>query len=115
MESSRSPHRAAAMRSALTDDEADHVMANVFLEHRRWCDASCGPRPGAAIALHWACACTGCIAGRLTWEEFSAWQAREAQRDLTPFIDDAPSPQPLTLAQRLADYKHQKHTRGSKP
>lgn len=94
------------MRSDLTDDEADLVMANIPPEHRRWCMASCGPMPGAPAAKY-GCACIGCIGGALSWDEFAAWWARESQREPTLWINELPVHAP-TLSERLDAYKAKK-------
>lgn len=90
----------------LTDDEADTVMANIHPEYRRWCDASCGTPPGKPI-IDWACCCVGCIYGALSWEDFVAWQEREANREPTPYID-CREQRVLTLAERLEAFKAKK-------
>lgn len=98
------------MRDHLTPDEADHVMANIHPASRRWCIVGCGLRPTddpALLPSTMGCACSGCIYRALTWDEFEAWEAREAQREPTPHIDWE-EPQPLDLWQRLASYKHRK-------
>lgn len=97
-------------RSELTQDEVDAVMANIHPASRRWCIASCGPRPGIDVGElpFFGCACTGCISGALSWEDFAAWEAREALGEPTPYIDfpdPPPPPPPPTLQERLAAYK----------
>lgn len=96
-------------RSTLTDEEVDTAMANIPPENRQWCSASCGPKPGEAYEdwADWQCACSGCIHGELSWQEFVAWQEREARLGATPYIpwDDLPAPKLPTLAERLAIYK----------
>src|SRR5579872_3564730 len=88
----------------LTDDEVDLVMANIYPENRRWC----GPKPGDPASGVW-CACIGCINGTLSWEDFSAWQERESQREPTPYIDGCRiEPRKLTLQERLEAYKAKK-------
>lgn len=102
------------MARELTDDEADTVMANIHPWNRRWCVASCGPRPGDDVELlkGYACACMGCIQGQLSWEDFAAWEERERSREPTPYIDssNAPEPRKLTLAERLEAYKRSKRS-----
>jgi len=92
----------------LTPAQADLVMANIFPEHRRWCPASCGWPPGE-MPINFGCACIGCIYGALSWEDWRAWQEREAQRDPTPYILNQPVSDPPTLMERLAAYKVDKH------
>ncbi len=85
----------------LADDEVDAVMANIYPAHRRWCPVSCDPIPGQVM---WSCACTGCIYGALSWEDFSAWEEREKLREPTPYVDSLERT-PLTLTQRLEAFK----------
>lgn len=88
-------------------------MANIHPWSRRWCSASCGPRPDDNLeALKgFGCACSGCIQGMLSWEDFHAWEVREAQREPTPYVDDPPEPTKLTLAERLEVFKAKKRDR----
>lgn len=98
-------------RSELTPDEADHAMANIHPRSRRWCVASCGLRPDDDPEVYegFACACTGCIHGDLSWDEFTAWLDRESRREPTPWFDDPNyTPPQLSLPERLAAYKAQR-------
>jgi hypothetical protein len=92
-------------RDWLTPDEADTVMANIPPGCRSW---GCRPIPGEAY-IAFGCACPGCIGGALSWDEFVAWEKREAEREPTPHIELV-EPKPLDLQERLALYKYQKRT-----
>lgn len=99
------------MRDQLTPDEADLVMANIYPEHRRWCVASCGYPPGVEY-FEFGCACTGCIHGDLSWNEWLAWNEREKRREPTPYLDSPRAtdrPQP-SLAERLKAFKQRKRS-----
>jgi hypothetical protein len=96
------------VRDWLSADEVDLVMANIHPSSRRWCSASCGFAPGEE-PIAWGCACCGCIYGALSWEEFSAWQERENNRDETTYIPEEPRQyRQLSLQERLAVYKANK-------
>jgi hypothetical protein len=90
-------------------------MQNIHPRNRRWCSASCGTPPGEEV-LDWACACTGCINGALSWDEWVAWQQREAERGPSPYIERVdeelfkPSKAAPTLSERLVAFKAKKRS-----